>query len=191
MKNNVRYKITLIILSSLLALVTIFNISLAIFSHKKIGSGIIQFSEQRLDIEVLDASKTIELSPDDLTIGTITTKNLKITNPSTSTNCVFRIWLEFKIDNVANEDYLELVIGDGFFKSDDKKFYYNDVLNSGDIISNLQIQFVVSLQDSDISNYENKPYNMKLHVEAVQANREAIQETFTNYPSEWFNNLEI
>ena len=188
MKGSIASRITIIILSVLVIGLTVFNICYAIFSDKKVGTGIIQFSEQRLDIEVLDESKTVELTPNQLTMGEITNKNLKISNPSTSTNCVFRIWLEFKVDDVIDDDYLELIIEDGFTKSDDNKFYFNRVLNTNSEISSLQIQFKVK-DDIDPTKYDDKPYSMKLHVEAVQANKEAIEQTFTNYPTEWFTAL--
>lgn len=189
MKGSIATRITIAVLSILVIGLTVFNICYAIFSDKKSGTGIIQFSEQRLDIEVLDESKTIELTPNELTIGAVTSKNLKISNPSTSTNCVFRIWLEFKVDGVEDDNYLELIIEEGFTKSDDNKFYFNRVFNTNSEISSLQIQFKVKLEDADVMKYENKPYSMKLHVEAVQANKEAIQESYTNYPTEWFNGL--
>lgn len=191
MKEKIATKVTIILLSFLVLVLTILNISFAIFSDKKISSGIIQFSEQRLDIEVLDESKTILLTPNELTIDSTTTKNLKITNPSTSTDCVFRIWLEFKVDGVVDENYLELILSDDFIKSDDNKFYYKRVLNTNSEISSLQIQFKVKLDSSDISKYENKPYSMKLHIEAVQANLEAIQELYLNYPTDWFTGLGV
>lgn len=191
MKGQLGTKITIALLSILVVGLTIFNISFAIYSDKKVNTGIIQFSEQRLNIEVLDETKTINLSPNELTIGAVTTKNLKISNPSTSTSCVFRIWLEFKVDGVLDENYLELVLNENFTKSDDNKFYYNNVLNTNAEISSLQIQFKVNLENEDISNYENKPYSMKLHIEAVQANKEAIQELYENYPTNWFTALSI
>lgn len=191
MRGNIASKITIVLLSFMVVGLTLFNVCYAIFFDRETGSGIVQFSEQRLDIEVLGENKTIQLTPSELNIDVATTKNLKINNPNTSTNCVFRIWLEFKIDNVEDDNYLELIIEDGFTKSDDNKFYYNRVFNTGSEISNLPIQFKVKLQDVDISKYEGKAYSMKLHVEAVQANKSAIQEIFTNYPTEWLTGLGI
>lgn len=190
MKGNIASKITIIVLSIMVIGLSLFNVSLAIFSDKSSGNGIIQFGEQRLDVEVLN-NETIQLAPEDLNIDAVTTRSLKILNPSTSTSCVFRIWLEFKVDDVLDENYLELIIEDGFAKSDDNKYYYNSVFNSGSEITALQLTFKVKLQDTDISNYEGKPYSMKLYIEAIQANREAIQETFINYPTSWFTGLGI
>ena len=186
---------TLIIILSIAVLcLTVLNISFALYSNSKETSGIIQFHEQKLEIEVLNGQSVV-LETDDLTPGSNTVRHIKISNPLTSTSCVVRFWVEFKVEGKLDANYLSLNVADAnnYTKASDGKIYYNKVLNAGASINDLELSFLVNIDETQLSNYEGKKYNMKLCFDSVQANRQAIESLWTenNYPADWYESLNI
>lgn len=184
------------ILSFILLGVLVLNVSLALMQDSKSGSGIIQFKQHKLDISIKDHDSVV-LTPEELTIGSTAQRIINITNPSNSTNCVFRIWLEFKVqweeggEYLLDTEYLNLSIENpNFSKTDNNQFYYNNVLTSvsGQNTLNLTLNFKVN--ENALTTYENKKYNLKLYVESLQANKEAVSVWENDYPASWYDGIE-
>lgn len=187
-------KIVITILAVISLLLLCLNISLALFGDRAINTGIIQFKEHKLNINILDGSKSLILTTEELTIGNTPTRTIKIENPSTSTSCVLRIWLEFEVkmeeggEFELDNNYLSLSLDETkFTKSLGNKYYYNNVLNSSSSINNLVLNFKVS---NDVgSEYQNKNYRMRICFESIQSNKEAVKAWESDYTSDWYNKV--
>lgn len=178
----------LIVLSALTLILLSLNISLALFSDKTDGTGIVQFKQHKLDIEIVEAD-SIVLSTNELTIGNVSTRTINIKNPTNSTSCVFRVWLEFYVNEKIDESYLFLNLGDKFTTGEDGKYYYNNLLASGGEINNLVLTFKVN-EEADAKLYQNKTYDLKLCIESIQSTKYAIENDWENsYPVSWYEGL--
>ena len=180
--------IIIIALSIIAISLMIFNATTALMGDRKVNMGIIQFKQHKLDIDINEES--IVLSPEELTLGSHSTRTMTISNPNNSTACVLRIWLEFKIEGEINTEYLTFSLsGADFTENTDGKFYYNRVLGSGAKINNLTLHFNVPSEDLD--EYQGKTYSMQLYVESIQSTRDAVQEAWKDeYPVTWFSLVE-
>jgi len=181
-------KFTIIILSLLSVILICANITLALMNDRKVNTGIIQFKQHKLDIEIV-GNDSIVLSPEELNLGSIATRTINISNPTNSSSCVFRMWLEFYVDNNINTEYLSFnVEGSNFLKSESDKYYYKGVLSSGGKLNNVALKFSVSTNLS--SEYQGKPYNLKLFIESIQSTKGAVLEEWQNdYTTEWLNSV--
>lgn len=175
MKENSKTKNFLIIILSVVAVVLIgLNVTFAIMSATKVNTGIIQFKQHKLDIDIV-GDKTLILKPEELGLNTTTTKTLNISNPKDSTDCVFRIWLEFKVDGNIDNEYLTLSIESTNFTkvNESGKLYYNQVLKSNQKLENLKLNFTVVKNPSQ--SYVGKKYSMKVYIESIQGTRDAVK----------------
>lgn len=181
-------RVLIIILSILTLALICLNVTFALMFDRKDNTGIIQFKQHILDIEIID-NDSIILTPEELTIGANATRKLTIKNPENSTSCVLRIWLEFYIEDEVDTNYLNFNLGvENFTKSDSGKYYYNRVLASNGSIQNLVLNFSVS--DEVSSDYAGKEYTLKLFVESIQATKGAVDNWSTDYPAEWRTSIE-
>lgn len=186
-KSKRRTKWLIIILSVVALLLIIGNITLALVGDKKDRTGIVQFAQHKLDIEIVGKDSII-LEPEELTLGSTATRTLKITNPSNSTPCVMRLWLEFYVEGKLNTTYLNFSVNEGqFTASESGKQYYNTVLSSGGKIDSLVLTFKVN--DGVSSEFEGKKYNLKLNIESIQANKEAVNGWSDDYKPEWYDKV--
>jgi len=181
-------KIVITVLLTLSVMLLALNITLALLNDRKVESGIIQFKQHKLNIDIV-GNNSIILTPEELSLGSKTTRTINIFNPTTSTSCVFRIWLEFYVENEIDTEYLSFSLNENNFTlSDSGKFYYNSVLNSGSKLNNLVLNFQVSNNVS--SDYQGKSYNLKLYIESIQSSKGAVESEWQNqFPVEWFNNI--
>lgn len=181
--------ITIITLCVVSMLLLTLNITLALFGDKIDKTGIVQFKQHKLDIEIVD-NDTIVLSKEELTIGTLTTRKINIKNPTNSTSCVFKIWLEFFVDGNLDSNYLMLNLDENLFtKSEAGELFYNDVLSSGGNLSNVVLTFKVN-ENALSKNYEGKKYNLKLCIESIQSTKIAVQNEWNNnYPVSWYEKV--
>ena len=182
--------LSLIVLCTLFVALISLNISLALFSDRYENSGIIQFKQHKLDISVKN-NEEITLSKEELTINSTSTRTINITNPANSTSCVFRLWLEFYVDNSLDSNYLSLSLPENqFTKSEDNKFYYNRILASNSSVNDLVLTFSVN-GELDAQDYQGKKYEMKIYIESIQSTKIAVLEwNADNYPVEWYNLVE-
>lgn len=182
--------LSLIVLCTLFVALISLNISLALFSDRYENSGIIQFKQHKLDISVMN-NEEITLSKEELTINSVSTRTINITNPANSTSCVFRLWLEFYVDNAPDSNYLSLSLPENqFTKSEDNKFYYNRILASNSAVNDLVLTFSVN-GELDTQDYQGKEYEMKIYIESIQSTKIAVLEwNADNYPVEWYNLVE-
>lgn len=172
-KTNLTKKVLFIISGIIVGTLLVLNITLAIMSSNKTSTGIIQFKQHKLDIDIVD-SETIFLKPEELGLNTTTTKTVNIKNPSDSISCVLRIWLEFKVEDEINLEYLNLEINsDDFVKNEDGKIYYKKVLNSNGQINDIKFDFKVVKNPSQ--SYVGKKYSMKVYVESLQSTQDAVK----------------
>lgn len=187
-KINIISIVVLCVLS--IALLTL-NVSLALFSDRLDNSGIVQFKQHKLDIEVVD-NDSIVLSKEELTIGSLATRKINIKNPANSTSCVFRIWLEFYVDGKIDNEYLSLNMNEtNFVKGENNKFYYSKVLSSGGNLSNIILTFKVN-DEINPANFEGKSYDLKICIESIQATKIAVQTEWQNdFPTAWYELNEI
>lgn len=181
-------KFIIIILAVLSVVLIATNITLALVGDRKVETGIVQFKQHKLNIEIV-GDNSIILSPEELNLGNVSTRTINITNPQTSTSCVFRIWLEFFVEGEVDTEYLTFSIdGENFTTSDSGKYYYNNVLATGGKVNGIVLKFTVGSNLS--SEYQGKKYNLKLYVESIQANRTAIETDWsTDYKPEWFQTV--
>ncbi len=181
--------ITIITLCVVSMLLLTLNITLALFGDKIDKTGIVQFKQHKLDIEIVD-NDTIVLSKEELTIGTLTTRKINIKNPTNSTSCVFKIWLEFFVDGNLDSNYLMLNLDENLFtKSEAGELFYNDVLSSGGNLSNVVLTFKVN-ENALSKDYEGKKYNLKLCIESIQSTKIAVQNEWNNnYPVSWYEKV--
>ncbi len=182
--------LSLIVLCTLFVALISLNISLALFSDRYENSGIIQFKQHKLDISVKN-NEEITLSKEELTINSTSTRTINITNPANSTSCVFRLWLEFYVDNSLDSNYLSLSLPENqFTKSEDNKYYYNRILASNSSVNDLVLTFSVN-GELDAQDYQGKKYEMKIYIESIQSTKIAVLEwNADNYPVEWYNLVE-
>lgn len=182
--------LSLIVLCTLFVALISLNISLALFSDRYENSGIIQFKQHKLDISVKN-NEEITLSKEELTINSTSTRTINITNPANSTSCVFRLWLEFYVDNSLDNNYLSLSLPENqFTKSEDNKFYYNRILASNSSVNDLVLTFSVN-GELDAQDYQGKEYEMKIYIESIQSTKIAVLEwNADNYPVDWYNLVE-
>lgn len=183
--------ISIIVLCVLSITLLSLNITLALFSDRTDHSGIVQFKQHKLDIEIVD-NDSVVLSNEELTIGSLATRKINIKNPSNSTSCVFRIWLEFYVDGTIDNDYLTLNMDEAYFvKGDNGKFYYSRVLSSGGNVSNIILTFKVN-EEINSTNYTGKTYDLKLCIESIQSTKIAVQTEWQNdYPASWYESSGI
>ena len=181
--------ITIITLCVVSLLLLTLNITLALFGDKIDKTGIVQFKQHKLDIEIVD-NDTIVLSKEELTIGTLTTRKINIKNPTNSTSCVFKIWLEFFVDGNLDSNYLMLNLDENLFtRSEAGELFYNDVLSSGGNLSNVVLTFKVN-ENALSKDYEGKKYNLKLCIESIQSTKIAVQNEWdSNYPVSWYEKV--
>lgn len=181
--------ITIITLCVVSMLLLTLNITLALFGDKIDKTGIVQFKQHKLDIEIVD-NDTIVLSKEELSIGTLTTRKINIKNPTNSTSCVFKIWLEFFVDGNLDSNYLMLNLDENLFtKSEAGELFYNDVLSSGGNLSNVVLTFKVN-ENALSKDYEGKKYNLKLCIESIQSTKIAVQNEWNNnYPVSWYEKV--
>lgn len=181
--------ITIITLCVVSMLLLTLNITLALFGDKIDKTGIVQFKQHKLDIEIVD-NDTIVLSKEELTIGTLTTRKINIKNPTNSTSCVFKIWLEFFVDGNLDSNYLMLNLDENLFtRSEAGELFYNDVLSSGGNLSNVVLTFKVN-ENALSKDYEGKKYNLKLCIESIQSTKIAVQNEWdSNYPVSWYEKV--
>lgn len=185
-------KIIIYLLSILSVILIATNITLALMYDRENLTGIIQFKQHKLDIDII-GNDSIILSAEELNLGSRSTRTINIKNPNTSTSCVFKMWLEFYIEGEINEEYLSFSIdGNNFTRSTSGKYYYNGVLSTGATLSSVKLLFDVNSNLS--SEYQGKKYNIKLFIESIQSTKGAVQEEWQNdYPEEWltlvYNNL--
>ena len=180
-------KILIIILAVISVLFLVGNLTLALMYDRKENTGIIQFSQHKLDIEIVGKDSVI-LSPEELTVGSSTTRTLNIKNPQNSTSCVLRIWLEFYIEGNVDTNYLTCEIAnDNFLLNENGKYYYKNVLNTNTSIDNLVINFKVS--SSLTENYQGKKYTLKLFIESIQSTTEAVKAWQDDYAIEWYEGI--
>lgn len=181
-------KFIIIILAVLSVVLIATNITLALVGDRRVETGIVQFKQHKLNIEIV-GDNSIILSPEELNLGNVSTRTINITNPQTSTSCVFRIWLEFFVEGEVDTEYLTFSIdGENFTTSDSGKYYYNSVLATGGKVNGIVLKFTVGSNLS--SEYQGKKYNLKLYVESIQANRTAIETDWsTDYKPEWFQTV--
>lgn len=182
-------KITIISLLIISVILIATNITFALMGDRKVQTGIIQFKEHKLNIEIV-GDDSIILSPEELNLGSVSTRTINITNPQTSTSCVFRIWFEFLIEGETNTEYLTFSIDDSNFTSSESgKYYYNQVLATGGKVNNISLKFMVA-NDVAFDDYQGKKYNIKLYVESIQANKTAIEQDWSSdYKPEWYQGL--
>ncbi|MGN1208452.1 MAG: hypothetical protein ACI4TI_03185 [Christensenellales bacterium] len=179
--------VTIVLLCVLSLTLLTLNLSLALMADRSDKTGIIQFKQHKLDIEIVDAD-SIVLSKEELTIGSLATRKINITNPQNSTSCAFRIWLEFYVDGNLDNNYLALSLDETKFKqSESGKWYYNNVLASGASLSNLVLTFKVNEVESE--EYQGKKYSIKLFVESTQSTKIAVSEWQDDYSVEWFEGI--
>lgn len=184
--DKTKSKILIIVLAVISVILFSLNITLALMSDRKVDTGIVQFDQHKLDIEII-GNETIVLTPEELTLGSKNTRKINISNPSNSTPCVLRIWLEFNIDNQLNTEYLNFYLNENeFVKSENNVFYYKNVLNSGARLNNLVLNFEVNTISQ---NYEGKSYSLKLNIESIQSNKTAVEIWNNDYPVDWYNNI--
>lgn len=181
--------ITIITLCVVSMLLLTLNITLALFGDKIDKTGIVQFKQHKLDIKIVD-NDTIVLSKEELSIGTLTTRKINIKNPTNSTSCVFKIWLEFFVDGNLDSNYLMLNLDENLFtKSEAGELFYNDVLSSGGNLSNVVLTFKVN-ENALSKDYEGKKYNLKLCIESIQSTKIAVQNEWNNnYPVSWYEKV--
>ena len=157
------------------------------FGDRREKYGIIQFSQHKLDVTVAD-DLTMDLKPEELVLGSTATRKLNIQNPANSTPCVLRIWFEFCVDGKINEEYLTFSVdSENFSVNDNNRYYYNAVLASNGKIENLVLNFKV--HDNISKEYEGKKYSLKLYIESIQANKEAVGEWKDDYKPEWYDKV--
>lgn len=182
---SLKSKIILSVLIFLCCAMALLNISLALFGNRQDNTGIIQFAQHKLDVEITD-NDSIILKPEELILGSTAQRTLNITNPSNSISCVLRMKLEFYIEDALISDYLSFEIQGSLFSLNEANnyYYYNSVLSSGGKIQNLVLNFKVS--DIYNENYKGKPYNIKLYIESLQGTREAIGVWKDEYTPEWY-----
>ena len=183
--------ISIIVLCVLSIALLSLNITLALFSDRIDTSGIVQFKQHKLDIEIVD-NDSVVLSKEELTIGSLATREINIKNPANSTSCVFRIWLEFYVEGTINNEYLSLNMDEtDFIKGDNNKYYYSRVLSSGGNISNIILTFKVN-EEIDSTNFAGKNYDLKLCIESIQSTKIAVQTEWQNdYPASWYESAGI
>ena len=179
--------ITIVIMCVLSFTLLTLNLTLSLFGDRIDKTGIVQFKQHKLDIEIVD-NDSIVLEKEELTIGSIATRKINITNPENSTSCAFRIWLEFYVDGNLDNNYLSLSFDDTKFKqSESGKCYYNSVLVSGGKIQDLVLTFNVN--DVRSEDYQGKSYSLKLFVESTQSTKIAVNEWNNDYPVEWYEGI--
>lgn len=185
-RSSLKSKIILSVLIFLCCAMIVINISLAIFGNRQQNTGIIQFAQHKLDIEITD-SDSIILKPDELILGSNAKRTINIVNPANSTSCVLRMKLEFYIEDVLTDDYLSFEIAGSLFSLNDTNnyYYYNGVLATGGKIQNLVLNFKVS--DSVDEGYQGKHYNIKLYIESIQATKDAVSAWKDEYTPEWYS----
>lgn len=178
--------ISLCVLS--IALLTL-NLSLSLFGDSIDKSGVIQFKQHKLDIDIVD-NESIILSREELTIGSVATRKINIKNPTNSTSCVFRLWIEFYVEGKLDNEYLSLSLDETkFIKNEDGKIFYKGVLSSGGNISDLVLTFKVN-EEVLAKEYEGKKYGLKFYIESIQSTKIAIQSDWENdYPTEWWEGI--
>lgn len=180
-------KIVIVFLAILSIVLIATNITLALISDKKIESGIIQFKQHKLNIEIV-GNESIILTPEELNLGANSTRVINISNPQTSTSCVFRMWLEFYVEGEINTEYLTFNVDGNFSQSESGKFYYNSVLNSGGNLNNVNLKFTVANNLS--SEYQGKKYTLKLFIESIQSTKGAVLEEWSaDYTNEWLDSV--
>lgn len=176
--------LVLVVLVVVFSILFITNLTLALFTDSKVNTGIIQFSQHKLDVEIVGAD-SIVLTPQELTVGASSSRTLIVSNPSNSISCVLRIWFEFLIEDEVNTEYLSFSISNTNFSiSESGKYYYNSVLQSGARIDHLTLDFNVF--SGDASEFEGKRYNVKLYIESMQANKEAVGLWNDDYSPDWY-----
>ncbi len=159
------------------------GISYALMGDKLESGGIIQFKQHKLDIEIVGGD-SIVLTPEEVIQGETAKRVLNIKNPQNSTSCVLRIWLEFYVGGVIDENYMIFSINNSnFTRTVSGSFYYNQVLASGAEINGLELNFSVGMGLD--KKYQGKNYEMKLYVESIQATTEAVEEWKDDYSPEW------
>ena len=160
------------------------NLTFALLLDKHENSGIIQFNQHMLEINIVE-NNSIILEPKELVLGANAIRTLNIKNPDNSTSCVMRMWLEFYVEGEKNETYLTLSLNEAnYTKSESGKFYYNNVLNTGAQLNNIVLNFKVS-ESENVKQYEGKDYSIRLFIESIQANKEAVLDWSTDYTTEW------
>lgn len=185
-KSNLKSKIILSVLIFLCFAMIVLNVSLALFGHKQVNTGIIQFAQHKLDVEITD-SDSVVLTPEELILGSTAKRTINIINPANSTSCVMRMKLEFYIDNEINNEYLNFEVQGSLFSLNEASnyYYYNGVLASGGKIQNLVLNFNVS--DTADESYQGKPYNIKLYIESIQGTKDAMSAWKDEYTPEWYD----
>lgn len=185
-KSNLKSKIILSVLIFLCCAMIVLNVSLALFGHKQVNTGIIQFAQHKLDVEITD-SDSVVLTPEELILGSTAKRTINIINPANSTSCVMRMKLEFYIDNEINNEYLNFEVQGSLFSLNEANnyYYYNGVLASGGKIQNLVLNFNVS--DTADESYQGKPYNIKLYIESIQGTKDAMSAWKDEYTPEWYD----
>lgn len=181
--------LSVISLCVLILLLISLNISLALFADRFEMNGVIQFKQHKLDVEIV-GNDSITLSKEEFTVGSTTTRTINIKNPENSTSCVFRVWLEFYVNDAQNNEYLSLSLPEAQFTlGDDNKFYYNSVLSSGGSVNNLTLTFAVnSFLDAEL--YQGKTYTMKIFIESLQSTKIALTDWKDDaYPQTWYDSL--
>lgn len=187
-KSKTRIKVMIIIMAVVSLIFLMGNLTLALFGDNKITTGIIQFSQHKLEIEIVGDDSVI-LAPEELTVGSNVTRTLNITNPSNSTGCVFRLWLEFKVEGEAS-DYLTFSVDDSLFSknTNEDKYYYDNVLQTGGKAEGVILTFEVK-DTIDSEEYQGKKYSIKLYIESMQATKEAVEEWGGDYTSTWYDKV--
>lgn len=186
LKSSLKSKIILSVLIFLCCAMIVLNVSLALFGHKQVNTGIIQFAQHKLDVEITD-SDSVVLTPEELILGSTAKRTINIINPTNSTSCVMRMKLEFYIDNEINNEYLNFEVQGSLFSLNEANnyYYYNGVLASGGKIQNLVLNFNVS--DSADESYQGKHYNIKLYIESIQGTKDAMSAWKDEYTPEWYD----
>lgn len=185
---DLKSKIIIAVLVFVCCSLLLLNVSLALFGDKRKNTGIVQFAQHKLDVEIVD-NDSIILTPEELILGSRTKRTINISNPANSTSCVLRIKLEFYINDELDSNYLNFSISNVAFSLNEENnyYYYNGVLGSGSKIQNLELNFEVNGEASE--SYQGKPYNIKLYIESIQSTREAVGIWKDQYIPEWYDKV--
>lgn len=179
-------KIIIIILAIVAILSIATNVTLALMNNNKVNTGIVQFAQHKLDIDIV-GNESIVLSKEEMVGGYNATRTLNIKNPHNSTSCVLRIRLEFKVEGVLDKDYITFIMSEEKFYKDEEnaQYYYKDILGSGEAINNLVLNFKIT--ENIPAEYEGKSYSIKLYVESIQATTGSVEAWKEEYPLDWYN----
>ncbi len=174
-------------------LLIIIAITAAYFSNQKSSSGQITLGE--LDFTLYENQSNFQnVMPSQniaKSVSIVNAKNASGTNYQNLCPMFFKFSLDVFVDE-ERDDYLANLITPSFISSNNytqsgKEFYYNNVLNQGEVANlcdGLQFSHIIDNQ------YQDKSLNIVFNVNAIQSQNGAYLELWQDAPAEWIEAIE-